>query len=108
METSKRRPNPLETDDGTECLRNEFLNNKNIKRFFRNTSPGAVFAERFKKTTRKFFKKQVFEEEKADWISEFPSVVKIYKYTIHSSTKRTPVQASMKKNAKNVFLNLQD
>ena len=46
-ETTKRKPNLLETDDGKEYVNksfNEFLINHNFKRYSRNTALGAVFA----------------------------------------------------------------
>ena len=47
IKTSRRKPNLLKTDDGKEYVNkifNEFLNNLNIKRYFRNIALGAVFA----------------------------------------------------------------
>ena len=55
VNSSKRKPNLLETDDGKEYVKkifNEVLNNNNIKRYSRNTSFGSVFAEIFNKTIR--------------------------------------------------------
>ena len=47
---SKRKPNLIETDRGKEFYNNivqDFLNKNNIKIYCRNSSLGAVFAERF-------------------------------------------------------------
>ena len=66
IKTSRRKPNLLETDDGKEYVDkifNEFLNNHNIKRYSRNTAPGAVFAERFIKTIRNLLKNQCLKKE---------------------------------------------
>ena len=109
--TSRRKPNLLETDDGKEYLNKtftEFLNNHNIKKYSRYTDKGAVFAERFNRTTRNLLKKPVFLAGNADWISELSSVIKKYNNTIHSSTKMTPIQASKKVNEEEVFSNLRD
>ena len=49
IESSRRKPYLLETDDGKEYVNkifNEFLNNNKIKRYSRYTDKGAVFAER--------------------------------------------------------------
>ena len=111
IKTSRRKPNLLETDDGKEYVNkifNEFLNNKNIKRYSRNTALGAVFAERFNRTIRNLLKKPVFEKGNADWLSELPSAIKQYNNTIHHSIKMTPIQASKKSNEKEVYSNLQD
>ena len=51
--SSKRKPNLIETDRGKEFYNNnfqDFLNKNNIKLYSRNTSLGAVFAERFNRT----------------------------------------------------------
>ena len=60
------------------------------------------------RTLRNFLKKPVFEKGNADWLSDFPSVIKQYNNTIHHSTKMTPIQASKKSNEKIVFDNLRD
>ena len=111
IETSRRKPNLLETDDGKEYVNkifSEVLNNHNIKRYSRNTALGAIFAERFNRTLRNLLKKPVFLAENADWFSELPSAIEQYNNTIHSSTKMTPHQASKKSNEKLVYSNLQD
>ena len=111
IKTSRRTPNLLETDDGKKYVNKSFselLNNHNIKRYSRNTTPGAVIAERFNRTLRNLLKKPVFLAGNADWFSELPSVIKHYNNTIHSSTKMTPNQASKKSNEKLVYSNLQD
>ena len=68
IKLSNRKPNLLERDDGQEYVKkifNEFLNNKNIKRFSRYTDKGAVFAERFNRTIRNLLKKnQCLRKEK--------------------------------------------
>ena len=110
VKTSKRKPNLLETDDAKEYV-NKVLNDLSktniIKRNFRNTAEGAVFAERFNRTICKLVKKPVFGKENAGWLSELPSVIKKCNNTIHHS-KMTPIQASKEKNEKLVFSNLQD
>ena len=40
--------------------------------------------------------KPVVEKGNADWLSELPSVIKKCITTIHSSIKKTPIQASKK------------
>ena len=100
IKTSRGKPNLLETNDGKEYVNkifNELLNNHNIEGYSRNTAPGAVFAERFKKAIRNLFKKPVFEKRNADWLSELPSVIKKHNNTTHSSIKKTPIQARNQK-----------
>ena len=63
--TSKRKPNLIETDRGKELFNKiyqNFSNNKNIKHYYRNTSLGAVFQERFSRTIRNLLKRPVFEK----------------------------------------------
>ena len=51
-------------------------------------------------------KKPIFLAGNADWLSELSAVVEKYNNTIHSSTKKTPIQASKKSNKKIVCSNL--
>ena len=109
--SSKRKPNLIESDRGKEFFNNifqDFLNKNNIKLYSRNSSYGAIFAERFNKTIRDLLKKIVFEKGDAKWIDILPTITKQYNNRIHSSTKLTPIQASLKKNEGYVYKNLLD
>ena len=109
--SSKRSPNLIESDRGKEFYNNifqDFLNKNDIKLYSRNTSLGAVFAEGFNRTIRDLLKKIVFEQGDAKWIDVLPTITKQYNNRIHSSTKLTPIQASLKKNEGYVFKNLLD
>ena len=111
LTNSKRKPNLIETDRGKEFYNNifqDFLNKNNIKLYSRNTSLGAVFAERFNRTIRDLLKKIVFEQGNANWIDILPTITKQYNNKVHSSTKLTPIQASLKKNEGYVYKNLLD
>ena len=108
---SKRKANLIETDRGKEFYNNifqDFLNKNNIKLYSRNSSYGAVFAERFNRTIRDLLKKIVFERGDAKWIDILLTVTKQYNNKVHSSTKLTPIQASLKKNEGYVYKNLLD
>ena len=108
---SKRKPNLLESDRGKEFYNNifqDFLNKNNIKLYSRNSSYGAVFAERFNRTIRDLRKKIVFERGDANWIDVLPTITKQYNNRIHSSTKLSPKDASLKKNEGFVYKNLLD
>ena len=108
---SKRKPNLIETDRGKELYKNifqDFLNKNNIKLYSRNSSYGAVFAERFNRTIRNLLKKIVFEQGNAKWIDVLPTITKQYNSRTHSSTKLTPIQASLKKNQGYVYKNVLD
>ena len=108
---SKRKPNLIETDRGKEFYNNifqDFLNKNNIKLYSRNSSYGAVFAERFNRTIRDLLKKIVFEQGDGKWIDILPTITKQYNNKVHSSTKLTPIEASLKKNEGYVYKNLLD
>ena len=64
--SSKKKPNLIESDRGKEFDNNifqDYLNKNNINLYSRNSSYGAVFAERFNRTIRDLLKKPVFEKE---------------------------------------------
>ena len=109
--TSQRKPNLIESDRGKEFYNNtfqDFLNKNNIKLYSRNSSYGAVFAERFNRTIRDLLERPVFEKGVGNWIDILPIITKQYNIRIHSSTKLTPIQASLKKNEGFVYKNLID
>ena len=111
LKNSKRKPNLIESDRGKEFYNNifqNFLNKNNIKIYSRNTSVGAVFAERFNRTIRDLLKRPVFEKSHGNWVDILPNITKQYTNRIHSSTKLTPIQASLKKNEGCVYKNLLD
>ena len=108
---SKRKPNLIETDRGKEFYNNifqDFLNKNDIKLYSRNSSYGAVFAERFNRTIRDLLKKIVFENGDANWIDVLQTITKQYNNKVHSSTKLSPKDASLKKNEGLVYKNLLD
>ena len=109
--TSKRKPNLIKSDKGREFYNNifrDFLNKNNIKLYSRNTSLGAVFAERFNRTIRDLLKRPVFEKGDGNWIDVIPTITKQYNNRIHTSTKLSPKDASLKKNEGFVYKNLID
>ena len=99
--SSKRKPNLIERNRGKEFYNNifqDFLNKNNIKLSSRNSSYGVVLAEKFNRTIRDLLKKIVFEHGDANWIDVLPTITKPYNNRKHSSTKLSPIQASLKKN----------
>ena len=106
---SNIKPNLIESDRGREFYNNifqDFPNKNNIKLYSRNSSHGAVFAERFNRTIRDLLKKINFEQSDANWIDALPTITKQYNNRTHSSTKLIPIQASLKKNEGYVYKNL--
>ena len=109
--SSKRSPNLIESDRGREVYNNifqDFLNKNNIKLYSRNSSYGAVFAERFNRTIRDLLKRPVFEKGLGNWIDVLPKITKQYINRIHTSTKLSPKDASLKKNEGFVYNSLLD
>ena len=109
--SSKRKPNLIESDRGKEFYNNifqDFLNKNNIKISSRNTSYGAVFAERFYRTIRDLLKRPVFEKGDGIWIIILPTITKQYNNRVHTSTKLSPKDASLKKNEGYVYKYLID
>ena len=107
--SSKRKPNLIETDRGKDFYNSifqDFLNNNNIKNYSRNTSLGAVFAERFNHTIRDLLKRPVFEKGDGKWIDVLQTITKQYNNRVHISTKLTPIQASLKNNEGFAYNNL--
>ena len=85
--TSKRKPNKLESDRGSEFYNSifqNFLKSKSIHHYSRFTDKGPSIAERVIRTVRNLLKKPVFAKGKADWLPELPSVVKQYNNTVHN------------------------
>ena len=109
--TSKRKPNLIESDRGKELYNKifrDFLNKNNIKLHSRNSSFGSVFAERFIRTIRDLLKKAVFEQGDANWVHVLATITKQYNNRVHTSTKLSPKDASLKKNEGFVYNNLLD
>ena len=108
---SKRQPNLIRIDRGKEFFSinfQNFLNNNNIKHFSRNTSIGAVVAQKFKRTIRDLPKRPVFEKGDGNWIDVLPGVTEQDNSRIHSSAKLTPIPAPLKMKEGFVYQNLLD
>ena len=109
--SSKRQLNLIESDGGKEFYNNTFqdlLNKMNIKLYSRNSLYGAVFAERFNRTIRDLPKRPVFEKGDGNWIDVLQTITKQFINRIHSSTKPSPKDASLKKKEGFVYKNLLD
>ena len=86
----------------------DFLNKNNIKIFSRNSSYGAIFAERFNRTIRNLLKRPVFGKRDSNWIDVLPKITKQYNKRVHTSIKLSPKDASLKKNEGFVYNNMLD
>ena len=77
--SSKRKPDFREGDQDRgfhNSIFQDFLNKNKIKLFSRNTSLGAVFAERFNRTKSDLLKRPVFERSDANWVDVLPRITK--------------------------------
>ena len=63
----------------------------------KKNSNGDVFTERFNRTIRGLLKRIVFEKGDGNWIDILPKTTKQCNNRVHSSTKLTPIQGSLKK-----------
>ena len=101
MISSKRKPNLIETDRRKEFYNinfQKFLNNNKIKHYSRSRSLGAVFSKRYNLSFRDLLKNPVFEKGDVNWIDLLSTITKQYNNRVLTSTKLTPIQASVKKN----------
>ena len=97
--SSKGKPIIIETDRGMEFnnkIYQNFINNINIKHYSIKSNFGSVFAERFNSTVKDLPKNPVFELGDGNWIDVLPVETKQYINRVHSSTKLTSKQASLK------------
>ena len=109
--SSKRKPNLIESDRGKEFYNNrfqDFLNENNIKIYSEKSSYGAVFEEGFNRTIKDLLKRPASEKIDGNWVDVLPKITKQYNSRIHSSTKMTPIQASLKKNEGYLYNNVLD
>ena len=102
--------NLVETERGKEFLNKVFPDffKKTITKKSINTSIRADFAERFNRTIKDLLTRSVLLKGDANWIYVLPTKTKQHFIRIHSSTKLTPKQASLKNNEGYVFGNLLD
>ena len=70
--------------------------------------PRSRFAENFNRTISDLLKRSVFEKGGGNWIEVLPTTTKQHINRIHSSTKLTPIESSLKNNEGYVYQNLLD
>ena len=106
LRSSKRKPKLIESDRGKEIYNNIFqniLNNSNIKHYSRKSLFASVFAERFNRSLRDLLKRLVYEKGDGKWVDVLSTITKQHNNRIHSSTKLTRIQASLKKVMFTIF-----
>ena len=98
----------MESDDGSEIMNQLFTNlrsnsNKLKKRYFRKTSVGVFFAERFSRTMRDLHEIPGFEKRDANWIELLPTLTKRISKRMRFATKLPPIENSLEKNEEYVY-----
>ena len=101
--SSGRRPNKLQTDQGTEFLNRlfqNFLREKNIDFFTVNYGFNASVVERFNRTFKNKMYKYFAAKNTLSYIDVVLQLVKSYNNTYHRSIKMKPTQVTKASEAK--------
>ena len=101
--SSGRKPNKLQTDQGTEFLNRvfqKFLREKNIDFFTVNSGLKASVVERFNRTFKNKMYKYFTAKNTLTYIDVLPKLVKSYNNTYHRSIKMKPSQVTKSNEAK--------
>ena len=106
---SKRKPEKLWTDKGSEFISKHFkalLKKHNITLYHTQNEEKSSIVERWNKTMKnKMWKMFLANNNTVYWV-KLDKLVDDYNNTYHSSIKMTPTEASKKENEKQVFANL--
>ena len=101
--SSGRKPNKLQTDQGTEFLNHvfqKFLRENNIDFFTVNSRLKASVVERFNRTFKNKVYKYFTAKNILSYIDVLPKLVKSYNNTYHCSIKMKPSQVTKSNEAK--------
>ena len=101
--SSGRKPNKLQTDQGTEFLNRvlqKFLRDNNIDFFTVNSGLKASVVERFNRTFKNKMYKYFTAKNTLTYINVLPQLVSSYNNTYHRSIKVKPSQVTKKNEAK--------
>ena len=108
---SKRRPEKLGTDKGSELISKHFntlLKKNNITLYHTANEEKSSIVERWNKTMKNKMCKMFSANNNTVYWDKLDKLVDDYNNTYHSSIKMTPTEASRKENEKKVFANLYD
>ena len=101
--TSGRKPNKLQTDQGTELLNRvfqKFLRDNNIDFFTVNSGLKASVVERFNRTFKNKMYKYFTAKNTLTYIDVLPKLITSYNNTYHRSIKMKPSQMTKANEAK--------
>ena len=107
---SKRKPEKLWTDKGSEFISKhfkEFLKKNNIKLYHSENEEKSSVVERWNKTMKNKMWRMFSANSTVYW-DKLVKLVDDYNNTYHSSIEMTPTEASKKENENKVFANLYD
>ena len=95
---SNRHQKVIETDDRKEVINIVFSSSNihNIKGYSRCTTKSATYAENSIEKSEIYLRNQSLKAGNANWVDELPPKSDNQKNTIHISTKRISVNASVK------------
>ena len=103
VKTSKRKPNKLWVDNGSEFYNNVFqkwLVENEIKMYSTFNEGKAVVIERFNRTLKNKMYKYFTANNTYKYVDVLPDLINEYNNHKHSTIKMTPTEASMKYNEK--------
>ena len=106
---SKRKPDKLRTDKGSEFISKhfkEFLKKNNIKLYHTENEEKSSVIERWNRTMKNRMWKMFSANNNTVFWDKLDKLVDDYNNRKHSSIKMTPIEASKKENEKKVFANL--
>ena len=106
---SKRKPQMLWTDKGSEFISKhfkEFLKSKGIRLYHTENEEKSSVVERWNKTIKNRMWKMFTINNNTVYWDKIDKLVNDYNNSRHSSIKMTPVEASKKKNESKVWSNL--
>ena len=109
FEKSKRKPEKLWTDKGSEFMSKhfkEFLKNNNITLYHTENEEKSSIVERWTKTMKNKMWKMFSANNNTVYWDKLDKLVDDCNNTVHSSIEMTPTEASKKENEKQVFANL--
>ena len=66
---------------------------------------GAVFVGRFNRTIRNLLERPISDKSDGNWIKLLSVKTKQHNNRVHTSTKLTPIQASLRKNEGYIYKN---
>ena len=106
---SKRKPEMLWTDKGSEFISKhfkDFLKKNKIKLYHTENEEKLSVVERWNRTMKNRMWKMFSANNNTVYWDKLEELVDDYNNTKHSSIKMTPIEASKKENEKKVFANL--